>query len=89
MFGISASRDHPFEYFRRQLRRWPLGFPHCPVTVQITFSSVKLRLSLSAVDCFCASCHEAVLQSVDVEYLMRPKIVCTSLETRFRAFYTF
>jgi len=48
-----------FNSFHRQLRRWPLSFPHRPAIAHITLSSVKLRLSLSAVDCFCASWHGA------------------------------
>jgi hypothetical protein len=66
-----------------------LSFPHFPSFAQITLSSVQLRLSLSAVDCFCASWHEAVLQSTRVTYLTRSKIVCMSLQMTLQVLYAF
>jgi hypothetical protein len=39
------------------------SYSHFPVLAQITLSSVRLSLSLSEVDCFCALLNENLLQS--------------------------
>jgi hypothetical protein len=72
MFVITMFRDHSFYYrcsdlsycFRRTVTRpggGTVSFPNSPATVQITFSSVKLCLSVSESDCFHDSWNETLI----------------------------
>ena len=56
---------------------------HTPAIVQITFSSVKLHISLCEADCFNNLCNEALLQLFNVCYASR--IVCVFMKINFHA----
>jgi hypothetical protein len=59
--------------------------PHSPAAAQITLSSVKLYLSLSEVDCYCALWNEILLQSLNAFYAS--KTVCILLKINLPALY--
>jgi hypothetical protein len=70
-----------------RLHSWCIGFPNSPAVVQAILSSVKLCLSLSEVDCFCALWNETLLHSFScILYIQK---VCISLNISFYPPYTF